>query len=90
MLPALKRQDGVRVSGPCPAARTRLLFCNRMQSRVVTGLAVVSSAVPVGNVSWILFQEGRSSIFKLRRGVGQASHTVIPTSSVLEFIRHKQ
>ena len=30
--------------------------------------------------------------FQLRRGVGQAAHTlaIIPTSSVLEFIVHKQ
>jgi hypothetical protein len=34
---------------------------------------VVSCAVPVGNVSWMLVQEGRSS--NLRRGVGQAAHT---------------
>ena len=36
---------------------------------------VVSCAVPVGNVSWMLFQEGRSSNFRLRRGVGQAGPT---------------
>jgi len=36
---------------------------------------VVSCAVPVGNVSWMLFQEGRSSNLMLRRGVGQAAHT---------------
>jgi hypothetical protein len=35
----------------------------------------VSCAVPPGNVSWILFQDGRSSNLRLRRGVGQASHT---------------
>jgi len=35
---------------------------------------VESCADPVGNVSWILFQEGRSS--ELRRGVGQAAHTL--------------
>jgi hypothetical protein len=29
---------------------------------------VVSCAVPVGNVSWMLFQEGRSTKFRLRRG----------------------
>jgi len=33
---------------------------------------VVSCAVPVGNVSWMLFQEGRSSNFRLRKGVEQA------------------
>jgi len=46
----------------------------------------------MGNVSWILFQKGRSSNLRLRRGVGQAAHTlvIIPTSSVLEFIVHKQ
>jgi len=36
---------------------------------------VVSCAVPVGNVSWILFQEGRSSKLRLKRGVGQVAHT---------------
>ena len=30
---------------------------------------------PVGNVSWVLFQEGRSSNLGLRRGVEQAAHT---------------
>jgi len=37
------------------------------------GQVSVSCAVPVGNVSWMLFQEGRSS--NLRRGVGHAAHT---------------
>jgi len=36
---------------------------------------VVSCAVPVGNISWMLFQEGRSSKLRLRRAVGQAAHT---------------
>jgi hypothetical protein len=39
------------------------------------GLYIVFCAVPVGNVSWMLFQEGRSSNLRLRRGVGQAAHT---------------
>jgi len=49
---------------------------------------IVTCAVPVGNVSWILFQEGWSSNFRLRWGDGQAAHAlaIIPTSSVLEFI----
>jgi len=34
----------------------------------------VSCAVPVGNLSWMLFQEGRSLNIRLRRGVGQAAH----------------
>jgi len=37
---------------------------------------VVSGAEPVRNVSWILFQEGRSSELRLRRRVGQAAHTL--------------
>jgi len=37
------------------------------------GDSVVCCAVPVGNVSWMLFQEGRSSNLRLRRGAGQAS-----------------
>ena len=37
---------------------------------------VVSSADLVRNVSWILFQEGRSSELRLRRGVEQAAHTL--------------
>ena len=37
--------------------------------------AVVSCAVPVRNVWWTLFQEGRSSKFSLSLGVGQAAHT---------------
>jgi len=52
---------------------------------------VVSCTVPVGNASWILFQEGRSSNIRLRRGDGQAAHTRNnPTSNVLEFIVYKQ
>ena len=39
-------------------------------------MIVVSVADPVGNVSWILFQEGRSSELRLRLGVGQAAHTL--------------
>jgi hypothetical protein len=35
---------------------------------------VASCAVPVGNASW-MFQEGRSSNFRLRWGVGHAAHT---------------
>ena len=38
------------------------------------GVCVVSCAVPVGNISWT-FQEGRSSNFRLRQGVGQPAHT---------------
>jgi len=37
---------------------------------------VVFCADPVGNVSWILFPEGRTSELRLRRGVGQAAHTL--------------
>jgi len=37
---------------------------------------VVSGVDPVRNISWILFQEGRSSELRLRRGVGQAAHTL--------------
>jgi len=37
--------------------------------------SVVSCGVPVGNVSWMMFQDGRSSNFRLRRGVVQAAHT---------------
>jgi len=37
---------------------------------------VVSCADPVGNISWILFQEGQSSELRLRRGVEQAAHTL--------------
>ena len=38
-------------------------------------LCVVSCTVPVGNISWVLFQEGRSSNLRLRRGVRQGAHT---------------
>jgi hypothetical protein len=41
-----------------------------------TSIAVKFCVVPVGNVTWMLFQEGRSSNLKLRRGVGQAAHTL--------------
>ena len=37
--------------------------------------SVVSCAVPVGNVSWMLLLEGRRSNFMLRRGVRQVAHT---------------
>ena len=38
----------------------------------------VSGADPMRNVSWILFQKGRSSELRLRRGVEQAAHTLNP------------
>ena len=38
--------------------------------------AVVSGADPMRNVSWILFQEGRSSELRLRQGFEQAAHTL--------------
>ena len=46
--------------------------------------------VPVGNVSWMFFQEGRCS--NLRDGELGKLHTlaIIPTSIVLEFVVHKQ
>jgi len=34
-----------------------------------------TTRVPVENLSWMLFQEGRSSNLRLRRGVGKAAHT---------------
>ena len=37
--------------------------------------SVASVADPVRNVSWILFQEGRSSELRLRQGVEQVAHT---------------
>ena len=48
-----------------------------MKSQIQNSLQLkaVSCVAPVGNVSWVLFQEGRSSKLKLRRGVGQAAHT---------------
>jgi hypothetical protein len=50
----------------------------------------VSCAIPVGNLSWVLIQEGRSSRFSKAGELGRP-HTlsIIPTSSVLEFIVHK-
>jgi len=44
---------------------TAVLSCN----------IVVSCMVPVGNVLWMLFQEGRSPNLRLRRGIGQNAHT---------------
>jgi hypothetical protein len=44
---------------------TAILSCN----------IVVSCVVPVGNISWMLFQEGWSLNLRLRQGVGQAAHT---------------
>jgi hypothetical protein len=56
-----------------------------------TSQFVVSCAVPVRNVSWMLFQEGRTSNFRLRRGDGQAAHVRNnPQASVLEFTGNKQ
>jgi len=42
---------------------------------IIIIIIVVSCAVPVGNVSWMLFHEGQSSDRSLRRGVGQAVQT---------------
>jgi hypothetical protein len=39
------------------------------------GLYIVSCAVPAGNVSWMLFQKGRSSNLGLSQGVAYAAHT---------------
>ena len=40
------------------------------------GTYAVSGVDPMRNVSWILFQEGRSSELKLRQGVEQVAHTL--------------
>ena len=52
---------------------------------------VVSCAVPVWNVSWMLFQEERSLNFSQDGELGRP-HTlaIILTSSVLEFMGNKQ
>jgi len=42
--------------------KTKAVFSSKMKVQNA-GHNVVSCAVPVGNVSWILFQEGRSSNF---------------------------
>ena len=57
---------GAEISPPAPEVGCNLhrLCC------------VVSCADPVGNVSWMLFPEGRSSELRLRRGFGQAVHTL--------------
>ena len=58
---------------------------------VLRPLTVVSCAVPVGNVVWMLFQEGRISNIRLRRGVGQAAHTRNnPHVKCTEEFVHKQ
>jgi hypothetical protein len=46
---------------------------------IIPELLLLLLLFPVGNVSWMLFQEGRSSNLRLRRGVGQAAHTRILT-----------
>lgn len=56
------------------------LFCGALTCRIVPALdcfieTVVFSTVPARNVLSMLFQEGRSSNFRLRQGVGQATHT---------------
>jgi hypothetical protein len=48
----------------------RVSHLQRMWAKVV-----VSCTVPVGNVLWMLFQEGWSSNFRLRQRVGQTAHT---------------
>ena len=45
-----------------------------MQSSASDCSAVVCGGDTVGNVTWILFQEGRISELRLRRGVEQAAH----------------
>ena len=68
----------------------KFLYWRRLRRTIV-----VSCAVPAGNVSWMLFQEGRNSKLGWKRGVGQAAYThthtlaIISTSSVLEFILHE-
>ena len=53
--------------------------------------SVVSCEGLVGNVSWMLFQEGRSPNFSYDGELGRP-HTgaIIPASSALEFNVHKQ
>ena len=43
---------------------------------MVASAVVVCCVDPVGNVSWMLFPEGRSSELRLRLGVRQAAHTL--------------
>jgi len=51
---------------------------------------IVSGVVPLGNVSWMLFQEGRTSKLRLRQGVGRLLTLVVnPVASILEFIACK-
>jgi len=50
--------------------------CCEFENRWFAPTAFLSCADPVGKVSWILFQEGRNSELRLRRGVGQAAHTL--------------
>jgi hypothetical protein len=54
------------------------MVCSQVENQRSLGnverTTVVTCAVPVSNLSWMLFQEGRSS--NLRRGVGQAAHTL--------------
>ena len=47
---------------------------------------IVSGVVPLGNVSWMLFQKGRSSTLRSRQGVGRLLALVVnPVASILEF-----
>jgi hypothetical protein len=54
---------------------TYKFFFVKQQENPVSLRSVVSCAVPVGNVTWMLFQKGRSSKLRLRRGVVQAAHS---------------
>jgi len=53
-----------------------VLTAARTTVGVVASTVVVSCVDPMGNVSSMLFPEGRSSELGLRRGVGQAAHTL--------------
>ena len=47
---------------------------------------IVSGVVPLGNVSWMSFQEGRSSKLRSRQGVRRLLALVVnPVASILEF-----
>jgi hypothetical protein len=69
VVPVEEEEDLRRV---CPSV---LMYQHGFHWRDLTDICVISYAVPMGNVSWMLLQEGRSSKLRLRRGDGQAAHT---------------
>ena len=75
----------------CVCVCVRATECDQMLQSPSTstrvGGNIASGVASLGNISWMLFQEGRNSKLKLRQGVGRLLALVVnPVASILEII----